>query len=66
MFYLQQFNFLPEPMPEDMYPYNLETNKLFSHTFLWKFEGLRMLIGTDLPIFKSANNNSCLSLRLRY
>ena len=30
----------------------------------WKFEDIKMMIGTDLPIF--TDNSSCVSLRLRY
>lgn len=57
VFYLQSFSF----SPEDLYLDNLKTNQ----NVLWKFEGLQMLLGTDLPIFNSGNN-SYQSLRLRY
>ena len=37
----------------------------FSRNVMWTFEDLRMLIGTDLPIF-GGGTHPCLSLRLRY
>lgn len=36
----------------------------FSKNIIWTFEDLRMLIGTDLPIF-GGGTHPCLSLRLR-
>lgn len=63
--YLQLFSFLPEPVPEDLYLDNLKTGKLFNKNVLWTFEGLKMLVGTDLPILKSGDN-SRQSLGLRY
>lgn len=36
----------------------------FSRNVMWTFEDLRMLIGTDLPIF-GGGTHPCLSLRLR-
>lgn len=36
----------------------------FSKNIMWTFEDLRMLIGTDLPIF-GGGNHPCISLRLR-
>lgn len=53
---------LPEPNIEE----NLPDSK--SHTYnrnvLWTFEDIRMLIGTDMPIF-GGGTRPCISLRLR-
>lgn len=37
----------------------------FNRQALWTFEDIRMLIGTDLPIF-SVGDHPCVSLRLRF
>ena len=37
----------------------------FSKNIVWTFEDIRMLIGTDLPIF-GGKTHPCLTLRLRY
>lgn len=36
----------------------------FARNVIWTFEDLRMLIGTDMPIF-GGGTHPCLSLRLR-
>lgn len=41
-----------------------EPENQFSRNVMWTFEDLRMLIGTDLPIF-GGGTHPCLSLRLR-
>ncbi|XP_059614306.1 erythroid differentiation-related factor 1 [Phlebotomus argentipes] len=54
---------LPEPEVEHSVP-----DPSFSHTFnrsiVWTFEDIRMLIGTDMPIF-GGGTRPCISLRLR-
>ncbi|XP_008180391.1 erythroid differentiation-related factor 1-like [Acyrthosiphon pisum] len=55
---------LPKISPEDVFSNSSQMHKLFNRHFLWDFEGMEMLIGTDLPIFGSSNN-SRLSSRLR-
>ena len=41
-----------------------DTLPQFSKNIIWTFEDLRMLIGTDMPIF-GGGTHPCLSLRLR-
>ncbi|VVC32394.1 Hypothetical protein CINCED_3A025206 [Cinara cedri] len=55
---------LPEPTPEEEFPDDPKTHRLFNQNVLWNFEDLRMLLGTDLPIF-GGGTYPCLSLRLR-
>ncbi|XP_055689704.1 erythroid differentiation-related factor 1 [Lutzomyia longipalpis] len=54
---------LPEPGVEQSVP-----DPRFTHTFnrsiVWNFEDIRMLIGTDMPIF-GGGTRPCISLRLR-
>uniref|UniRef100_A0A1B0D9L3 Uncharacterized protein n=1 Tax=Phlebotomus papatasi TaxID=29031 RepID=A0A1B0D9L3_PHLPP len=54
---------LPEPEVEHSLP-----DPSFTHTFnrsiVWTFEDIRMLIGTDMPIF-GGGTRPCISLRLR-
>ncbi|GAB0096187.1 erythroid differentiation-related factor 1 [Sergentomyia squamirostris] len=54
---------LPDPEVEHSVP-----DPNFSHTFnrsiVWTFEDIRMLIGTDMPIF-GGGTRPCISLRLR-
>lgn len=56
---------LPEPNIEENLP---ESNKSNTHTYnrnvLWTFEDIRMLIGTDMPIF-GGGTRPCISLKLR-
>lgn len=54
---------LPEPSGEENVP-DPQTNHKFNRNVVWTFEDIRMLIGTDMPIFGSANR-PCISLRLR-
>lgn len=54
---------LPEPSGEENVP-DPQTNHTFNRNVVWTFEDIRMLIGTDMPIFGSANR-PCISLRLR-
>lgn len=56
---------LPEPTPEEEFPDDPKTHRLFNQNVLWNFEDLQMLLGTDLPIF-GGGTYPCLSLRLRY
>lgn len=56
---------LPEPSPEEEFPDDPKTHRLFNQNVLWNFEDLRMLLGTDLPIF-GGGTYPCLSLRLRF
>lgn len=42
-----------------------DTLPQFSKNIVWTFEDLRMLIGTDMPIF-GGGTHPCLSLRLRF
>ncbi|XP_055548451.1 erythroid differentiation-related factor 1 [Wyeomyia smithii] len=55
---------LPEPDEEENFPDPRETNHVFNRNVVWTFEDIRMLIGTDMPIFGGANR-PCISLRLR-
>ena len=50
---------LPDPLPEP-----LPTQSDYQRTVVWNFEDLRMLIGTDLPIF-GGGTHPCVSLRLQ-
>ena len=54
---------VPSPSQEENPMY--DTLPQFSKNIIWTFEDLRMLIGTDLPIF-GGGTHPCLSLRLRY
>lgn len=40
-------------------------NRDYQRNVLWTFEDIRMLIGTDMPIF-GGGTHPCVSLRLRY
>ncbi|XP_076030337.1 erythroid differentiation-related factor 1 isoform X2 [Oratosquilla oratoria] len=53
---------VPEPTLEDQLPQS--SGQAFTRNILWTFEDLRMLIGTDLPIF-GGGTHPCVSLRLR-
>uniref|UniRef100_A0A903Z012 Erythroid differentiation-related factor 1 n=1 Tax=Anopheles minimus TaxID=112268 RepID=A0A903Z012_9DIPT len=55
---------LPEPTKEEHFPDAQQTNHMFNRNVIWTFEDIRMLIGTDMPIFGGANR-PCISLRLR-
>ncbi|XP_053693894.1 erythroid differentiation-related factor 1 [Sabethes cyaneus] len=55
---------LPEPDEEENFPDPRHTNHVFNRNVVWTFEDIRMLIGTDMPIFGGANR-PCISLRLR-
>ncbi|XP_063231536.1 erythroid differentiation-related factor 1 isoform X2 [Bacillus rossius redtenbacheri] len=54
---------LPEPTPQQKHPYPA-FNHQFSRNIMWTFEDIRMLIGTDLPIF-GGPTHPCISLKLR-
>lgn len=54
---------LPEPSPEDYEPKFVSSNHEFARTLLWNFEDIRMLIGSDMPIFGDSEHPS-VSLRL--
>uniref|UniRef100_A0A1Q3F018 Erythroid differentiation-related factor 1 n=1 Tax=Culex tarsalis TaxID=7177 RepID=A0A1Q3F018_CULTA len=55
---------LPEPDEEENSPDPHQTGHVFNRNVVWTFEDIRMLIGTDMPIFGGANR-PCISLRLR-
>lgn len=52
---------MPEPDPSDQVPD--EGSEAHARNIIWNFENLRMLIGTDLPIF-GGDTRPCVSLRL--
>lgn len=51
---------LPDPKTDEHLPKSQQHNR----NVIWTFEDIRMLIGTDLPIFGN-NNRPCITLRLR-
>lgn len=55
---------LPEPDEDENCPDPGQRNHVFNRNVVWTFEDIRMLIGTDMPIFGGANR-PCISLRLR-
>ncbi|KAL9697588.1 hypothetical protein quinque_001029 [Culex quinquefasciatus] len=55
---------LPEPDEEEHSPDPHQNKHVFNRNVVWTFEDIRMLIGTDMPIFGGANR-PCISLRLR-
>ncbi|XP_055603523.1 erythroid differentiation-related factor 1-like [Uranotaenia lowii] len=55
---------LPEPDEEENCPDPRQAKHIFNRNVVWTFEDIRMLIGTDMPIFGGANR-PCISLRLR-
>ncbi|XP_037907220.1 erythroid differentiation-related factor 1 [Hermetia illucens] len=54
---------LPEPDIEENVP-DPNSNHVFNRNVVWTFEDIRMLIGTDMPIF-GGGTRPCISLRLR-
>jgi len=52
---------LPDPEPDKLQDLNAEK---FARNLLWNFEDIRMLIGSNMPIFGDAEH-PCVSLRLR-
>lgn len=54
---------LPEPKVEENVP-DPSSSHVFQRNVVWTFEDIRMLIGTDMPIF-GGPNRPCISLRLR-
>jgi len=52
---------LPDPEPDKLPNLNAEK---FARNLLWTFEDIRMLIGSNMPIFGDADH-PCVSLRLR-
>ena len=54
---------LPEPKIEENVP-DPNSSHVFQRNVVWTFEDIRMLIGTDMPIF-GGPNRPCISLRLR-
>lgn len=55
---------LPEPDEDENCPDPRQNKHVFNRNVVWTFEDIRMLIGTDMPIFGGANR-PCISLRLR-
>lgn len=53
---------LPEPKLDEKF--SPESSHSFNRNVLWTFEDIRMLIGTDMPIFGGVHR-PCISLRLR-
>lgn len=51
---------LPDPKTDDHLPKSQQHNR----NVIWTFEDIRMLIGTDIPIFGNSNR-PCITLRLR-
>lgn len=60
---LLQSPVLPEPKLEDKVS-DPDSSHSFNRNVLWTFEDIRMLIGTDMPIFGGVHR-PCISLRLR-
>lgn len=54
---------LPEPNIEENVP-DPKHQHTYNRNVVWTFEDIRMLIGTDIPIFGGASR-PCISLRLR-
>ncbi|XP_037935160.1 erythroid differentiation-related factor 1-like isoform X1 [Teleopsis dalmanni] len=54
---------LPEPNVEENVP-DPQSSHVFNRNVVWTFEDIRMLIGTDMPIF-GGPNRPAISLRLR-
>lgn len=54
---------LPEPKIDENVP-DPKSSHAFNRNVVWTFEDIRMLIGTDMPIF-GGPNRPCISLRLR-
>lgn len=54
---------MPEPKVEENVP-DPNSSHVFQRNVVWTFEDIRMLIGTDMPIF-GGPNRPCISLRLR-
>lgn len=55
---------LPEPNIEENVPDPKSARHVHNRNVIWTFEDIRMLIGTDMPIF-GGPNRPCISLRLR-
>lgn len=53
---------LPEPSVEENIPKS--GDHVFNRNVVWTFEDIRMLIGTDMPIF-GGQTQPCISLKLR-
>lgn len=53
--------FLPAPSVENMPEHG---NHIFNRNIMWTFEDVRMLSGTDMPIF-GGQTQPCISLKLR-
>ncbi|KAG4071255.1 hypothetical protein HA402_003959 [Bradysia odoriphaga] len=53
---------LPEPSVDENIPEN--GDHIFNRNVVWTFEDIRMLIGTDMPIF-GGQTQPCISLKLR-
>lgn len=54
---------LPEPSVEENLP-EPDKSHVYNRNVVWTFEDIRMLIGTDMPIF-GGNTRPCISLRLK-
>lgn len=63
---LKQIPPLPEPEIEKAIPLFYETkgSEGFARNFIWNFEDIRMLIGSNMPIFGD-EDHPCVSLKLR-
>jgi len=63
--YVQLASTLPTISVEKVFPDGPQLHRLFNRNFMWDFEDMQMIIGTDLPIFGNSNNSS-LSSKLRF
>ncbi|KAB0799445.1 hypothetical protein PPYR_07325 [Photinus pyralis] len=59
----EKFTSLSEPAPEEVPDPRSHVHK-YNRNVIWTFEDIRMLIGTDMPIF-GQGTHPCISLRLR-
>ena len=55
---------LPDPEIEKTIPHLDDANESFARNFIWTFEDIRMLIGSNMPIFGD-EEHPCVSLKLR-
>lgn len=62
--HLQYGPLLPDPSVEENVPDPKHTKHTYNRNVIWTFEDIRMLIGTDMPIF-GGSTRPCISLRLR-
>ena len=62
---MKQIPPLPDPEVEKSIPQFSKTEEdKFARNFIWNFEDIRMLIGSNMPIFGD-EEHPCVSLKLR-